>query len=340
MDKPNILVTSPMSREYVAKLNANPHVGKAQQLPRELWRPFQELYDSGPQAAVTGPGAMGPYFAEADILVTMGMPQGSVAWLPRLKWVQAWSAGVDSMKGSGIIEAGVPTTTMAGANAAPVAEHAVMMMLMLAKNMKGFMENARQRKWRPTPDVDELGGRTLGIVGLGAIGSRLAALGRAFGMRVLAVRRSAVARQQQMDGVDELLPPSDLPYLLAQSDYVALCVPLSAETQGMIGEAQLRAMKPKAFLINVARGEVVDERALVQALREGWIAGAGLDVFTNEPLEAESPLWDMHNVVTTSHRAGRTVRLEERQARMFEDNLERFLSGRPLLHQVDSAHPY
>jgi len=340
VDKPNILITSPMSRDYVAKLNADPRIARVQQLPRELWRPFQELYDSGPKAEATGPGAIAPYFAEADVLITMGMPHGSVRWLPRLKWVQAWSAGVDSMKGSGIVEAGIPTTTMAGANAAPVAEHALMMMLMLAKNMKGFMDNARQRKWRPTPDVDELGGRTVGIIGMGAIGRRLVAMCRAFDMRVLATRRSATARHPNTEGVDELLPALDLPYLLAQSDYVALCVPLSKETEKMIGEPQLRAMKPTAFLINVARGEVVDEPALVRALKEGWIAGAGLDVFTNEPLEAESPLWDMPNVVMTSHRAGRTVRLEERQARMFEENLDRFLAGQPLLHQVDAKNAY
>ncbi|MBI4310894.1 MAG: D-2-hydroxyacid dehydrogenase [Chloroflexi bacterium] len=340
MDKPNILITSPMSRDYVAKLNANPRVGKAQQLPREMWTQFREVYESGPKAEATGPKEMAPFFAEADVIICMGLPHGSVRWTPRLKWVQAWSAGVDHMKGSGIIEAGIPVTSLAGANAAPVAEHAMMMLLMLAKNMKGFEDNARQRKWRPTPDVDEMGGRTVGIVGLGAIGRHLARMARGFDMRVLAIRRSASSRQKAVEGVDELLPPADLPYLLAQSDFVVLSVPLSKETDKLIAERELHAMKRTAHLINVARGEVVDEPAMIRALKEGTIAGAGLDVFTNEPLEQESPLWDMPNVIMTSHRAGRTVRLEERQARMFEENLERFVSGQPLLYLVDPKSPY
>lgn len=340
MAKPVILITSPMGRDYMAKLNADPRIAKAHQLPREQWPLFREVYESGPQAEATGPQAMAPSFAEADIIICMGMPYGSVTWTPRLKWVQAWSAGVDHMKGSGIIEAGIPVTSLAGANATPVAEHALMMMLMLAKNMKGFMENARNRIWRPTPDVDELGGRTVGIVGLGAIGRHIARMARAFDMHVLAIRRSAALRKLDTEGVDELLPPSNLSYLLQSSDFVVLSLPLSQDTQRLIGEAELRSMKHSAFLINVARGEIVDEPALVQALREGWIAGAGLDVFTSEPLEAESPLWDMPNVVMTSHRAGRTIRLEERQARMFEENLDRFLAGLPLLHQVDPRNPY
>ncbi|MBI2170894.1 MAG: D-2-hydroxyacid dehydrogenase [Chloroflexi bacterium] len=340
MDKPNILITSPMGREYVAKLNTDPRVGRAQQLPREQWSLFRQVYESGPKAVATGPREMAPFFAEADIIICMGMPHGSVKWTPRLKWVQAWSAGVDHMQGSGIIEAGIPVTTLAGANAAPVAEHALMMMLMLAKNMKGFMENARSHTWRPTPEVDELGGRTVGIVGLGAIGRHVANLSRAFDMRVLAIRRSAASRQRDTQGVDELLPPADLPYLLKESDFILLSLPLSKETEKLIGEGELRSMKRTAHLINVARGEVVDEPALIQALKEGWIAGAGLDVFTTEPLEPESPLWDMPNVLMTSHRAGRTLRLEERQARMFEGNLDRFLAGQPLLYQVDPHNPY
>ncbi len=340
MEKPNILVTGPMSREYVAKLNADPRVAKAQQLPREMWPLFRDVFESGEQAIASGPGEMGPYFEQADVIICMGLPHGSVGWAPGLKWVQAWSAGVDHMKGSGIIEKGIPVTTLAGVNAVPVAEHVLLMMLMLTRNAKAFMENVRNRQWRPTPTADELTGRTVGIVGLGAIGSHVAKLCRGFGMSVLATRRSAATRLRDVQGVDELLPPSALPYLLESSDFVVLSCPLSEETEGLIGETQLRLMRPTGFLINVSRGEVVNEPVLKEALKEGWIAGAGLDVFTNEPLEPESDLWDMPNVVMTPHRAGRSPRQEERAASIFEDNLDRFLAGDPLLYQVDPSNPY
>lgn len=329
-----------MSRAYLEKLNADPRTNQARQLPREQWSMFREVYESGPAAIERGPGEMGPYFEEADIIICMGMPYGSVDWTPRLKWVQAWSAGVDHMRGSGIIEAGIPVTTLAGANAISVAEHTLTVMLMLARNMKGFMENARNQQWRPTPESDELNDKTVGIVGLWAIGGYVASMCRGLDMRVLGIRRSVSSRQDNSQGVDELLPPSDLPYLLEESDYVVLSCPLSQETEGLVEEKALRSMKSTAYLVNVSRGEVVDEPTLTRALQEGWIAGAALDVFWNEPLETESPLWDMPNVIMTSHRAGRSVRNEERQAKMFEDNLDRFLAGQPLLYQIDPSKEY
>jgi len=336
VDKPNILITSPMSADYVAKLNADPRVGKAYQLPREAWPLFRDMYAGGAEAAADGPKEMGPYFADADVIICMGLPYGSVNWSPRLKWVQAWSAGVDHMRGSGVIEAGLTVTNLAGINSIPVAEHAMTLMLMLTRDIKGFMENARKKKWRPTPTPDELFGKTVGIVGLGGIGRQVAKMCRGFDMHVLAIRRSTVSRETGVQGVGELLPPSDLPYLLEHSDYLVLCCPLTPETEGLIGEGELRAMKPSAFLINVSRGEVVNEPVLKQALAENWIAGAGLDVFWNEPLEEESEFWDMPNVVMTSHRAGRSVRQEERSTSVFEDNLDRYLADQPLMNVAES----
>ena len=340
LEKPNILITNPMSRTYVERLNQDPRTQKAQQLPRELWDQFRTIYESGSDALETGPMEMATYFEEADVIICMGLPHGSINWAPRLKWVQAWSAGVDHMRGSGIIEAGVPVTTLAGVNAIPVAEHVITLMLMLARNMKGFMENANNRIWRPTPESDELTGKTVGIVGLGAIGSFVARMCSGFDMRILATRRSVTMRERDVQHVDELLPMSELSYLLGESDFVVLSCPLSAETEGLIGKKELEAMKSTSFLINVSRGEVVEEPVLIEALREGWIAGAGLDVFWTEPLDNPSPLWDLPNVVMTSHRAGRSIRNDRRQAKMFEDNLDRYLSGEPLLYMVDPSKEY
>ena len=175
---------------------------------------------------------------------------------------------------------------------------------------------------------------------MGAIGREVAKMCRGFGMSVVAIRRTTATRQQDIQGVNELMPPSDLPYLLGKSDFVVLSCPLSPETEGLIGEKELRAMKPTAFLINVSRGEVVDESTLKRALKEEWIAGAGLDVFWKEPLEQESELWDLPNVVMTSHWAGRSPRQEERAAKVFEDNLDRFLSGKPLANLADPSTAY
>lgn len=341
MEKPNVLITCPVSQEYVAKLNADPRVGKVELLPRELWPLFREIFHGGAEAAAGGPRELGPYFAEADAIVCQGLPYGAVAWSPRLKWVQAWSAGIDHMRGTGVLEAGIPLTRMVGNSSIPIAEHVLMTMLMLARNAKAYVDNSRKRQWRPSPPRNPLYGRTVGVVGLGAIGSRVAKLCRGFDMRVLATRRTAVSREMDVQGVDELLPSSDLTYLLEQSDFVVLSCPLTPETEGLIGEKELRTMKSSAFLVNICRGEVIDEQVLIRALKEDWIAGAGLDVFTNEPLEPESELWDMPNVLMTPHRSGGNVSADESpNETALTENLERFLTGRPLANQVDPALGY
>jgi phosphoglycerate dehydrogenase-like enzyme len=174
---------------------------------------------------------------------------------------------------------------------------------------------------------------------MGHIGGEVARLAKAFGCRVLATRRS-VSERAAGEGVDELLPASALPYLLAQSDFVVLCVPLTGETRHLIGEAELRAMKPTAVLINIARGAVVDEAALVRALKEGWIAGAGLDVFEQEPLPEDSALWSLENVILTPHISGGTEIYNQRATGIFCENLRRYLAGEPLMNLADAERGY
>ena len=254
---------------------------------------------------------------------------------PRLRWVQLLGAGVDQVPEIG--DNRVVVTNASGIHAVPISEYVLGVMLALAKRLPFAFDNQRQRKWQRfgfTPS--ELESKTLGVVGLGHIGGAVARLGHAFGMRVVATKRTPGTEQQ----VDELLPPHRLHDLLAQCDFVVLAVPLTHETRHMIDEQALRSMKPGAFLVNIARGGVVDEQALVRALREKWIAGAALDVVENEPLPEDSPLWSFDNVIITPHMAGGSDRYIERAVALFVDNLERYLAGQPLRNVVDLERGY
>jgi phosphoglycerate dehydrogenase-like enzyme len=201
------------------------------------------------------------------------------------------------------------------------------------------MRRQAERRWDRSIEAREISGTTCGIIGMGAIGGETARRARALGMRVLATRRSITARGED-DLAHELLPPSDLGYLLRESDWVVIAAPLTPETRGLIGAEELRQMKPSAVLVNVGRGPIVDEQALIAALRDGVIAGAGLDVFDQEPLPADSPLWDMENVVVTPHFSSGSDHYTTRAADIAADNLRRYLAGEPLRNVVDIERGY
>jgi len=249
-----------------------------------------------------------------------------------LRWLHTFSAGVDAPVFQVLLDRGVILTNSSGATAKPIAQYVIAMMLHRAKRIAELGEQQRRREWRELP-ADELTGRTAGIVGTGAIGGEVARLAKAFGMHVIGARRS----ERRARWVDEQVTPKQLPRLLSRSDYVVLACPLTKETEGMIGERELRAMKPTATLINIARGRVVQEDALVRALREGWIAGACLDVFATEPLPEDSELWSMPNVVVTPHNSGFSPLNMDRAMALFLDNLERFAADRPLRNRVRST---
>ncbi len=257
---------------------------------------------------------------------------------PNLKWIQLTSAGADRLLGSGIIESGIIVTTVSGLHATPIGEFIITSMLMFAKGAPQTMRAQLKHEWtRFAPR--ELRGATLGIIGMGHIGEGAARLAKAFGCRVIGTKRSAT-NVESTDYADAIHPAADLEVVLAESDYVVLSMPLTAETRGMIAEPQLRAMKLTAVLINIARGGVCVEADLIRALREGWIAGAALDVFAQEPLPAESPLWDLENVILTPHISGGTPIYNERAVAIFADNLRRYLAGAPLENVVDPARGY
>jgi phosphoglycerate dehydrogenase-like enzyme len=242
------------------------------------------------------------------------------------------------------VKSQVIVTNAGGVHPTPISEHVIGLMLCFCRKLHLFIRNQTERRWErpeswvPTEQVEELSGKTVGIVGLGKIGTEIAEKARCLGMRVIATKRDP--SRAASTSVDRLVHPASLDQLLAESDFVVLSLPLTKETQGMIGEAQLRSMKRTGYLINVSRGKIVQEDKLIEALRDGWIGGAGLDTFENEPLPESSELWSFRNVIITPHVAGSTPYYMERLTDIFCENLRRFLSNQPLINVVDKTLGY
>jgi phosphoglycerate dehydrogenase-like enzyme len=270
----------------------------------------------------------------ADVVVVSMMWKNEL--LPqarRLKFVQSISAGIDQYDQNLFRAQGIRLANAAGVNAHAVAEHAIAMILALQRHLHTGRDNQARKHWRgmisEIPErEDQLGGKTLLVVGLGRIGSRLARLGKAFDMRVVGIRRDP---SRGGDGADAVFGHDGLIEQLAHADIVALTCPLTPETTNLIDARALAAMKPSAHLVNVARGRVVDEPALIEALRQRRIAAAGLDVTQVEPLPATSPLWDMPNVLVTPHTAGETQRYEDGVIDLLVENLNRLWRGETML---------
>ncbi|MBN1139943.1 MAG: D-2-hydroxyacid dehydrogenase [Anaerolineae bacterium] len=291
---------------------------------------------------------------DAEILYTFHLPPNALDLAPRLRWVQLHSAGADHLLDHPIMSSDVLVTTTSGIHATPIAEYVLASILAYRWQVPLWTRCQREGRWpsdrwnlfaRP-----ELRGSTLGVVGYGSIGREVGRLAKAFGMRVLAARRSTGRADQgyAVDGTgdpDGTIPerfyaPGALQAMLAECDYVVVALPLTAATRHTIGEPELRAMKPSAYLVNIARGGLIDEAALVRALREGWIGGAGLDVFETEPLPPDSPLWELDNALISPHVAGFTPHYDKRAVTLFAGNLSRYLAGLPLQNQVDKKKGY
>jgi phosphoglycerate dehydrogenase-like enzyme len=274
------------------------------------------------------------------------------ARIPRLRWVQLHSAGVNQVLNTPLWSSDVVITTTSGIHAPTIAEYVLMMMLAFAHRLprmfhyqaRGEWPSRRWQKFLPR----ELRGATVGVIGYGSIGREIGRLAHAFGMRVLALRRGGAGgpASYELSGLaggdepDRLYTPDQLTEMLPECDYVVLAVPYTSATHHLIDQAALHAMKPTAVLINIARGAVVDEAALIRALREGWIAGAALDVFEQEPLPADSPLWTLEDVIISPHVAGFTPHYDDRATALFAENLRRYLAGEPLLNQVERGREY
>ena len=279
--------------------------------------------------------------SEIEILVTE-FPDFDLEKAPQLKWVHWWGTGTECFEGKPIMYSDVVLTNASGVSSKPIAEYVLSQMVSLSRDFPRMMCDHKQHLWNKDHFLEhrrsELRDKMLGIVGYGSICREIARLAKCFGMSVMATRRSLTNREIQ-DEV-EVFPKNDLGTLLAGSDFIALSVPLTAETNGLIGENEFRMMKPTAYIINITRGKVINDRALAKALRENWIAGAALDAFAEEPLPSSSELWDLPKTLITPHVSGDTDRHNDRNADIFCENLRLYLNGEKHINIVDIARGY
>ena len=254
---------------------------------------------------------------------------------PDLAWVHSWRAGPNDALYPELIDSDVLLTSSSGNGAVPLAEHAIMLMLMLDRGMPRWAENQREHRWERTRH-SELASLTCGIVGLGNIGSNLARMLVPFDMTVLGLRNIV----QPTAHVDEVFGQEELHDFIARCDFIVVTAPLTPRTEGMFGIAEFRAMKRSSYFITLSRGGIADDDALLRALREGWIAGAGLDAHSQEPLPPTSPFWDAPNTIVTPHNGATTMKQLDRSVDIFAENLRRFCAGEPLVNVVDKHQGY
>jgi glyoxylate/hydroxypyruvate reductase len=289
--------------------------------------------DPGFRRTPEGEARFRAFLAEADVLYDFDRrlaPELPVL-APKLRWIQATSSGIGPfVKGAGLDATDIVITNAAGIHAVPLAEHTLLSLLYFVKDVPARLRDQRAHVWERYCGR-ELRGMTVGVVGLGAVGREIARTLRAVGLRVIGVRRTPVDDPAALD-VDEATTPDRLHELLPRCDALVLIAPHTPATEGMIGARELALLPAGAILVNIGRGALVDEPALIAALRAGHLGGAALDVAAVEPLPAASPLWDLPNVLITAHSASTVERENERLTDLFCENLRRFLAGEPLVN--------
>lgn len=314
--------------------------------------PRLRIRDHSPASGALPTGA----WHDVDVLFTsFAAPLPTPQEAPRLRWVQYYSAGVERVIDHPLAAAGVIFTTTSGIHATPIAEYVIAWVLAWYRRVPLLLGWQREAHWptraeREGLDQRELRGATLGIVGYGSVGREMARLANAFGMRVLATSHGGDHRDQgyQLAGngdaegtlPERYYPLPELHELLRASDIVLIALPSTPDTRGLFDAAAFAAMKPSALLVNIARGDISDEAALLDALTTRRIAGAVLDVFVQEPLPADSPLWHLPNVIITPHISALTPAYADRAAALFTENLHRYLAGQPLLNVVNRERGY
>lgn len=335
-----VLIASPLEPEHIQRIRGvDPRIEllhDADLLPRPRY-----VSDH------TGPATKRTPEQEARFLEMLGraevifdFPSGHFRDLPvvapRLRWLQATSAGIgQAVKRFGLDSTDITFTTASGVHARPLADFCLMTMLMFAKDYVRMEREKEAKRWERYCG-EELTGKTLALIGLGRIGQEVAQHGKRMDMHVIGMRRSGT----RVEGVDKLFGREELLAMLREADFLVLAAPHTPETEGIIGETELAAMKPSAVLINIGRGALVDEPALIRALQEKRLAGAALDVFETEPPPEDSPLWEMPNVIVSPHSAS-TVRQENaRITELFCENLRRYMSGQPLRNVLDKETLY
>jgi D-2-hydroxyacid dehydrogenase (NADP+) len=276
-----------------------------------------------------------------EIEIAVGhFPHNLIREASRLRWFQQWSAGADwLLEQPEVQEMDFILTNASGVHAIPISEHIFAFLLAFARDLRHSWQAQREHQWEPlsSRDTFEVAGKTLLLIGVGEIGERAAHIASALGMHVIGVRHNPSKAEA---GIDEMRGQDELLEVLPRADVVVSAVPLTEETRDMLGAAEFAAMKKGAYLINIGRGGTIDQEALVEALRSKQIAGAGMDVFEEEPLDKTSPIWEMENVLITPHSSGVTPQYNERAFAIFVDNLERYMKGQELQNVVDKKSGY
>lgn len=280
---------------------------------------------------------------DCDVFIGWSLRPEQFVAARKLKWIHSPAAAVHQLMFPELVRSSVAVTNSTGVHGPVVAEHAIAVLLALAKRLPQAMRYQARRTWsqeqlwneRPRPR--EVDGATVVVVGMGGIGGEFTRRAKALGMKVLAVRENP---GKGTGGADEVYSPLQIDDVLPQADYVLLCTPVTPATTALMNAARLKKMRADSYLINVGRGPLVDEAALIEALEKRRIAGAALDVFEEEPLPRESPFWSLDNVLITPHTAAVTERLWERHYQLIVENLNRFLGGKPLLNEVDKKRGY
>ncbi|MEX2237322.1 MAG: D-2-hydroxyacid dehydrogenase [Dehalococcoidia bacterium] len=318
MSGPRLLVSVGVKADHAARL--------------ERAAPGLELVAIRDDGSVDGPD---DYIDIAFLSPDMwfGASQHLFRYLGRsVKWLHTSSAGVDHPAFKRVLDSGIRLSNGGGTQAKPIAQWVLLFMLAGAKGLRQWEDDRVARRWQ-SHQSDELTGRVCGVIGLGAIGLEVARLAKCLAMETIGLRRTPTP----MEHLDRVLGMEGLDELLAQSDFVVICAPLNEQSRHMIGRDQMARMKPSAWLLNIGRGAIIDEPALIEALQAGQIAGAALDVFEKEPLPDDSPLWTLPNVYVTPHNAGSSPLSVERSVEVFAQNLERFVRDEPLLTEVYEA---
>jgi phosphoglycerate dehydrogenase-like enzyme len=274
----------------------------------------------------------------SDAQVFVGWPDDEqLSAMPSLKWVQLPSAGANGYTDRPALKEHVMLTNSSGVFGVPGAEHAIALMLAFTRQLHIHWDQQKERIWKRNPDCLEVQDANVGIIGLGDIGGEIAKRAKGLGANVLAVKRTV---SERLPYVDYIYPLEQVDTLLSECDFVIMALPQTPDTERFLNEERIRRMKQGAVFINVGRGPTVDEQALIQALRDGHLSGAGLDVTDVEPLPQESPLWNTPNVFITSHSVGVSPRKEERRVKLISENLKRFLAGEQLMNLVDRKAGY
>ena len=303
---------------------------------------LEQLPEGTSLAVGKTPAAFERLAAHATVILNWS---GSNAWLrevlplcPRVRWVHTRSAGIDEVLFAELVERPLVLTNGTGIFSDTLGEFALAAILFFAKGFRRLVRSQEAGVWGPF-DIRPIAGKTVGIVGYGSIGRAVAARLGPLGMKVLALRRSA-GTEVRGDGVERVYSYGQRLEMIAQCDYIVVSAPLTPDTRGMIGEAEFAAMKPDAVVINIGRGPIIDEPALLRALTEGRIEGAALDVFDTEPLPPGHPFYGLRNVLLSPHSADHTRDWLERAMQFFLDNFERFGKGEPLRNVVDKGRGY